>query len=174
MRDATAIAAARAGGTVSLAPDQQASVKAICARIGRRTVALSPRQTAISYATGYGPNLEDDSIHVYELPQTRLVALAVCLGLCHDPAQPLPGRISTIEQFETVVAELVRERQRTERADPIQSVRHVKGALFELHEMGFLRVHDDTIELGPALASWSETEWAQVGQLHEQLIATSA
>jgi hypothetical protein len=172
MKTATAIAAARASGTVVLDPEQQATLEAACARIGQRMVELADRKTAITYATGYGPNLEDGAIKVYELSQTRLVALAVCLALCHEPARPLPGRRSTVAQFEAAVAEVVRERQRSERGDSIQSIRHVKGALFELHEMGYLRLHEDTVELGPALAPWSETEWTEIGQLHEQLLPT--
>src|SRR5439155_5440389 len=100
MRAATAIAAARAAGTVVLHPEQRATVEATCARIGQRAVVLTGRETAITYATAYGPNLEDDTIRVYELPQTRLVALAVCLALCHDPAHALPGKRATVAQFE--------------------------------------------------------------------------
>lgn len=171
MNAASALACARAAGTVALAADELEAVEQCCARIGRRVVALAGREMAVSYPSGYGPNLDDEAIQTYELPQTRLVALALCLALCDDAAHPFPGQAANVELFDATAAQLVRERQQTNTTDADSSLRHLKAALADLAEMGYVRLWDGNVALGPALASWSESDWASFRETREQLLS---
>lgn len=169
MRAATAIAAARATGAVALDSEQLNVLQATCVRVGRCAVPVHERSIAVVYSEGYGANLEDSAIGVYELPQTRLVALGLCLTLCHDPQHGQTfGRKATLADFDAALARLRLDRGRTASTETSIRNAHVKGALFELHEMGYIRLEADTIELGPALAGWSNGDWALVGELHDQ------
>jgi hypothetical protein len=168
MSAAEVIAAARATGSVVLGAEQLTLVQATCARVGRRAIPVGEAKVAVGYEEGYGPNLDDGAITVYELPPTRLVALALCLTLCHDGAHGPPfGHKATLAQFDAALTKLRLDRDRTAiRETPLVNA-HVKGALFELDEMGYVRLQADTIEIGPALAGWSNADWALIDELRE-------
>ena len=170
MRAAVALAAARAVGFVQLDPAQAERLDVACQQLGRRCLPLGGHEVTTGWAEGYTPNPDDDGLVLYELAQTRLIALAVCLGLCHQPGV---NRYSTsaisVEAFERAVARL-RSRTPATGFDGARAAHaHIKGALVDLNEMGYVRFDGMTIQLGPVLAQWSDSEWAQLSTLHERM-----
>lgn len=159
MKVATAIAAIRARGALAANEVLEAELEACSKRIGLEVVRVGEEIT-VTHAAGYGPNLDDGSLVVYELPQTRLVALGVSIALCRDERAGFPTGRASVQEFDEAVSELVRRRRGG--GDSQMSIRHLKAALFDLAEMGHLRVEDRVIRLGAALAGWSESDWASV------------
>jgi hypothetical protein len=161
---ATRLAAIRAKGALAADDALEAELDAACKRIGLQTVRLGEELT-VAHAPGYGVSPDDPSLVFYELPQTRLVALGVSIALCRDEGAGFPtGRVK-VEEFDDAVSELVKRRRGGEGAE--MSVRHIKAALFDLAEMGYLRFEADEIRVGPALAPWSESDWASVPAIDE-------
>jgi hypothetical protein len=157
VRPAIAMAAARATGVVALDPAMRGALSALADRTGRRVVDVDGLRTAIAWQEGYGPNLDEGVLTVYALPQTTLLALGLALSLCIEPHRRLPGRDSTINDFDAAVERLAR---RTARERPSGGTgTFIKGALVMLHEVGLVRVDGKTLSLGPALGTWGDTDW---------------
>src|SRR4051794_37665301 len=108
MKAAVAMAAARAEGSVTLDGPSLAALEAAAQRTGRRVITLPGRQAVVGWAVGYEPNLDDDAVEVYELPQTRLIALALCLALCWEPHRGvMASRQAALHEFDAAVTSLV-------------------------------------------------------------------
>lgn len=169
MNTTTFFATARALGASALEKDELAEVEAAASRLGRQAVRFHARDYAVSFASGYGPNLEDDAVEIYELPPTRLVALGIVLALCRDASGfPFERRVS-LKSFEEVAMQLVGERQGVILGSSESSLRHLKAGLADLAEMGYLLLTAEEIAVGTALASWSAGDWALVDEIRDDL-----
>lgn len=166
MKLATQIAAIRVKGALAAEGALQAELWAVCEQIGLEAVRVGDEMT-LTHQAGYGPNPDDPSLVFYELPQTRLVALGVSIALCLDQRAGFPTGRAGVEEFDEAVSELVQRRRVGGEAQ--MSVRHIKAALFDLAEMGYLRVEGEMIRIGPALAGWSESDWASLPTIDELL-----
>ena len=166
MKLATQIAAIRATGAVAADGVLEAELEAVGQQIGLEAVRVGDEIT-VTHQAGYGPNQGDPSLVFYELPQTRLVALGVSIALCLDQRAGFPTGRAGVEEFDEAVSELVQRRRVGGEAQ--MSVRHIKAALFDLAEMGYLRVEGEMIRIGPALAGWSESDWASLPTIDELL-----
>jgi hypothetical protein len=163
---ATQIAAIRAKGALAADETLEAELDALCKRIGLEAMRVGDEIT-VPHAAGYGPNQDDQSLVFYELPQTRLVALGVSIALCRDERAGFPTGRASVEEFDEAISELVQRRRGG--SDSQMSIRHIKAALFDLAEMGYLRLEDGDFSIGPALAGWSESDWASVPGMDELL-----
>ncbi|MET0602010.1 MAG: hypothetical protein ABW167_08490 [Baekduia sp.] len=172
MRPAVAIAAARAAGSVDLGPAERGALTGVAERIGRQVVSIGGRATAVSWQEGYGPNLDEGALAIYALPQTTLVALGLALGLCVEPHRRLPGQVVSIADFDAAVERLLDQRSSRERSSGGGTGSFIKGALVLLHEIGLLRVDEQSLTLGPALAEWGEADWNAAHTLAARLRET--
>jgi hypothetical protein len=168
VRPAVAIAAARATGSVDLSPAERSSLMSIAERTGRQVVDIGGHATAMAWQEGYGPNLDEGALATYALSQTTLVALGLALGLCIEPHRRLPGRVAAIADFDAAVERLLDQRSTRERTSG-GTGSFIKGALVLLHEVGLLRVDEDTLALGPALAEWGDANWNTAHMLAARL-----
>lgn len=167
MNPALAMAAARACGSVRVSADGLNELRGSAERIGRRVGELGGREVVVGWADGYGPALDDPALAIYELPQTRLVALAIVLALCYSPEQgQRRGREMNLDAFLDAAARL-------RPAGPATGAighAHMKGALADLHEIGLVELGDDVVRIGPSLAAWTPAEWSALDILHGQLL----
>ncbi|MGH7913582.1 MAG: hypothetical protein ACREPW_02880 [Candidatus Binataceae bacterium] len=166
MKLVTQIAAVRATGALAADGALEAELEAVCQQIGLEAVRIGDEIT-LTHQAGYGPNQDDPSLVFYELPQTRLVALGVSIALCRDERAGFPTGRAGVEEFDEAVSELVQRRRGGGEAH--MSIRHIKAALFDLAEMGYLRVEGEMIRIGSALAGWSESDWASLPTIDKLL-----
>jgi hypothetical protein len=156
----------RAKGALAADEALEAGLEAVCQQIGLKAVRIGDELT-VTHQAGYGPNQGDPSLVLYELPQTRLVALGISIALCLDERAGFPTGRASVADFDEAVSGLVRRRRGGVEAQ--MSVRHIKAALFDLAQMGYLRAEGETIRIGPALAGWSESDWASLPGVDELL-----
>jgi hypothetical protein len=148
---------------VTVDADELAALQAAAERTGRRFTVMSGREAVVNWAVGYEPNLGDGAVSVYELSKTRLVALGVALALCWQPHRgALDGREVAVADFEQLLMILAARRGDRSVSGVAGSNASIKGALLDLHEMGFLRTTDETISLGPAMAQLTAPDWATI------------
>jgi hypothetical protein len=163
VRPATAIAAARACGSVAVDAGDVATVQAAAERTGRRVTVLGGHELAVDWAAGYEPDVDADAIEVYRLSQTRLVALGVCLALCWQPHRgALAGRAASLAEFEQLLVALTAKQRDRATAAGAGSHAQIKGALVDLHAMGFVELSGDGVTLGPALSQLTAGDWNEI------------
>ncbi len=168
MKPTLALAVARACGSVAVAPEDEDAIRAHAEEIQRSVTQLRGREVVFGWAAGYGPALDDDTLAIYTLPPTRLVALGIVLALCYGPDRgDRLGRVVPLTDFNGAVA---RVRSSSQHVASQLGQAHVRGGLVELHEMGLVMLGGDCVGLGRALAAWTPAEWAAVDAAHAQLV----
>lgn len=168
MKPAFALAVARACGSVAVEPEDKNAIRAHAEEIQRAVTQLRGCEFVFGWAAGYGPALDDETLAIYSLPPTRLVALGIVLALCYEPDRgDRLGRAIPLTDFNGALA---RVRSGGQHVASQLGQAHVRGGLVELHEMGLVTLRQDCIGLGSALAAWTPAEWAAVDAAHSQLV----